>query len=260
MIDRRIPGSGACLEQALLRPVAPHTARAPDSPIRTTDHDRADRRDDGDDPDARSRSRYELDETETDGGPGPSRRMTGCLASSPSASSTAASRRRHGVTAIDKRPVDGRVADRPLRRARGRPGRSQAPWRARQGAVRLRRRGCRVLGGRARPRSSPPGFFGENLRTEGIDVNAARIGELWRIGETVHRRGDDAADAVPDLRAVGGRRRSARAGSSASRRERRLGPYLRVLRNGFVQAGRSDRGLSRPEGAPGLLDAYIDPA
>ncbi|WP_260837682.1 MOSC domain-containing protein [Microbacterium sp. SLBN-146] len=34
-------------------------------------------------------------------------------------------------------------------------------------------------------RELPPGFFGENLRTEGIDVNAALIGERWRIGERV---------------------------------------------------------------------------
>lgn len=34
-------------------------------------------------------------------------------------------------------------------------------------------------------REFPNGAFGENLTTEGIDVNAAIIGEQWRIGETV---------------------------------------------------------------------------
>jgi MOSC domain-containing protein YiiM len=32
-------------------------------------------------------------------------------------------------------------------------------------------------------REVPPGLFGENLRTSGIDVTGARVGELWRIGE-----------------------------------------------------------------------------
>jgi MOSC domain-containing protein YiiM len=32
-------------------------------------------------------------------------------------------------------------------------------------------------------RDVPPGLFGENLRTSGIDVTGARVGERWRIGE-----------------------------------------------------------------------------
>lgn len=32
-------------------------------------------------------------------------------------------------------------------------------------------------------RQLPNGFFGENLTTAGIDVNDARIGERWRVGE-----------------------------------------------------------------------------
>ncbi|MGI8458186.1 MAG: MOSC domain-containing protein [Propionibacteriaceae bacterium] len=34
-------------------------------------------------------------------------------------------------------------------------------------------------------RELPNGFFGENLTTSGIDVNEARVGERWRIGDTV---------------------------------------------------------------------------
>src|SRR5215213_429510 len=34
-------------------------------------------------------------------------------------------------------------------------------------------------------RELPNGFFGENLTTVGLDVNDARIGERWRIGEEV---------------------------------------------------------------------------
>ena len=104
----------------------------------------------------------------------------------------------------------------------------------------------------------PPGFFGENLRTEGMDVNAARIGELWRIGEvctvevTMPR-----TPCQTFARWVGGD--DQRGWVKRFSGERRLGPYLRVLRNGFVQAGDPIVVLSSPEGAPGLLDAYIDP-
>jgi len=34
-------------------------------------------------------------------------------------------------------------------------------------------------------RELPPGWFGENLRVEGIEVNAALVGEQWRIGASV---------------------------------------------------------------------------
>ncbi|HYJ50159.1 MAG TPA: MOSC domain-containing protein [Microbacterium sp.] len=164
----------------------------------------------------------------------------------------------NGVTAIDKRPVDGRVRI-------GRYG-----VRADVQADRKHHGGLdKALyaysqedasfweGELGRPLA--PGFFGENLRTEGIDVNAARIGELWRIGETVIVEVTMPRTPCQTFaRWVGGadqrgwvRRFSA---------ERRLGPYLRVLRNGFVQAGDPIEVLSRPEGAPWLLDGYIAPA
>lgn len=34
-------------------------------------------------------------------------------------------------------------------------------------------------------RTLTPGMFGENLTTDGIDVNEARLGERWRIGDQV---------------------------------------------------------------------------
>ena len=34
-------------------------------------------------------------------------------------------------------------------------------------------------------RPLPPGCFGENLTTEGVDVTGARIGERWRVGDTL---------------------------------------------------------------------------
>jgi MOSC domain-containing protein YiiM len=34
-------------------------------------------------------------------------------------------------------------------------------------------------------REVTPGLFGENLRTRGIDVTGAVVGERWRVGEQV---------------------------------------------------------------------------
>jgi MOSC domain-containing protein YiiM len=34
-------------------------------------------------------------------------------------------------------------------------------------------------------RELPPGVFGENIRTVGLDVTGARLGERWRIGEVL---------------------------------------------------------------------------
>lgn len=80
---------------------------------------------------------------------------------------------------------------------------------------------------------APPGSFGENLRTSGLEVSTARIGERWRIGSDV----EVAVTApripcrtfagfwdVPDLVS-----RFLSAG--------RPGAYLRVLSGGDIQAG-----------------------
>ncbi|MDR6865601.1 MOSC domain-containing protein YiiM [Microbacterium resistens] len=165
-----------------------------------------------------------------------------------------------GTTAIDKRPVDGPVkvgrygayadvqADRKhhggLEKALYAYAQEDADW---WGAE---------LG-----HEIAPGVFGENLRTEGIDVNAARIGEVWRIGEGpravevevtmprtpcqtfARRMGEHVAEEAAD----GWVRRFSDA--------RRLGPYLRVLRTGRVSAGDPIEVLLRPEG-PTILDIY----
>src|SRR6187402_1081843 len=89
-----------------------------------------------------------------------------------------------GVTAIDKRPVSHAVkvgryglyadvqADRKhhggLDKALYAYGQNDAEFWERE------------LG-----RELPYGWFGENLRVDGIDVNASPIGSRWRIGDTV---------------------------------------------------------------------------
>ena len=91
-------------------------------------------------------------------------------------------------------------------------------------------------------RTLPGGLFGENLTTEGLDVNGALLGETWAIG----------ADLV--LQTTFGRipcatfqwkmaepRWLKRFGA-----EKRPGAYLRVLHPGDVRAGDQVRVLDRP--------------
>jgi MOSC domain-containing protein YiiM len=89
--------------------------------------------------------------------------------------------RKPSRTGIDKRPVTGRVAVHPLglegdvqvnRRYHG--GEGQAVYAYAQGDADF---WVAELG-----RDLPPGRFGENLRTSGLDLTGALLGERWRIG------------------------------------------------------------------------------
>jgi MOSC domain-containing protein YiiM len=96
------------------------------------------------------------------------------------------------LTGIDKRPVDGPVMVKPARAkglgmvglagdrvydVRNHGGPDQAVYAyAREDLDRWETELGREL---------PNGVFGENLTTEGIDVNAALIGERWRVGADV---------------------------------------------------------------------------
>lgn len=116
-----------------------------------------------------------------------------------------------------------------------------------------------------------PGHFGEQLTTEGVDLNAALVGETWRVGTAVlqiaHVRipcqtfkgwmGHTGYDATAWLRRF----------SVAAR----PGPYFRVLEEGTVAAGDRIEVLERPDHAvsvatmfralmhdPELLPALLD--
>ena len=158
-----------------------------------------------------------------------------------------------GVTAIDKRPVDGPVKVRKLglfadaqldRKHHG--GEDKALYAYAQEDADWWQN---ELG-----RELPPGWFGENLRVSGLDVNAARVGERWTIGgievEVTMPRTPCATFArwVGGTDARGWVRRFAEAG--------RLGPYLRVVRTGTVQAGDSVEVVSVPDGAPSILQVF----
>ncbi|KAA9147400.1 MOSC domain-containing protein [Microbacterium lushaniae] len=107
-------------------------------------------------------------------------------------------------------------------------------------------------------RELPPGWFGENLRVDGLDVNAARIGEVWRIGETVEVEVTMPRTPCSTFaRWVGGA--EARGWVRRFAQERRLGPYLRVRRVGAIRAGDPIEVLSVPEGAPSIRDVFRAP-
>lgn len=88
------------------------------------------------------------------------------------------------TTGIFKEPVEGRVIvagvniegdDQADRAVHGGPDRAMYAYASEDYAWWKRELG----------RELPPGTFGENLTTEGIDVNAALVGERWRIGSVV---------------------------------------------------------------------------
>lgn len=149
-----------------------------------------------------------------------------------------------GVTAIDKRPVEGPVRVRAL----GAHGDVQADRYDHGGRDKALYAYAQEAADRwvaELQRDVPPGLFGENLRTAGVDVDGAEVGERWRIGT-----GDDPLEVEVTMprtpcatfaRRMGEERwvrRFARSGAP--------GAYLRVLRPGTVTAGDPVAVLSRP--------------
>jgi len=91
-------------------------------------------------------------------------------------------------------------------------------------------------------RTLPNGVFGENLTTEGLDVNGALIGERWRIGQDVVL--EVSCPRIPCgtfegwLEEKGWIKRFTRAA--------RPGTYLRVIAPGEIRAGDPVEVLHRP--------------
>ena len=85
-------------------------------------------------------------------------------------------------------------------------------------------------------REIPSGLFGENLRTEGLDVTNALIGEVWRLGDEV-----EVMVRAPRIPCVTFQHRMGIPGwVKRFHRENRPGAYLKVLKNGTSgQATRS---------------------
>ncbi|WP_129787443.1 MOSC domain-containing protein [Promicromonospora panici] len=136
-----------------------------------------------------------------------------------------------GVTAIDKRPVDGRVKVRPLglyadvqadRANHG--GADQAIYAYAQEDADF---WSAELG-----RAVTPGLFGENLRLSGLDVNRAVIGEQWRVGSALLEVTQPRVPCQTFGRRLG-EQRWVRRFTQANR----TGAYLRVIENGEIGTG-----------------------
>lgn len=91
-------------------------------------------------------------------------------------------------------------------------------------------------------RSLPPGAFGENLTTVGVDVTTAVIGERWQIGR--HLKLQVTAPRIPcaTFAAWMGEPGWIRTFLAANR----PGAYLRVLTSGHVRAGDPIKVVHRP--------------
>jgi MOSC domain-containing protein YiiM len=87
----------------------------------------------------------------------------------------------HEQTAIDKRPVRGRVAVRRLGVAGDRQCDTAHHGGVDQAVYAYAGEDAAWWAGEL-DREVPPGRFGENLTTEGVDVTGAVVGERWRIG------------------------------------------------------------------------------
>jgi len=144
-------------------------------------------------------------------------------------------------TGIDKQPVAGRVAVHPL----GLAGDVQVNRRHHGGegqAVYAYAQEDADFWSAELDRELPPGRFGENLRTTGVDLRTALLGDRWRVGtallEVTAWRTPCANFArfwdVPDLV-----KRFAAHGAT--------GAYLRVLETGDVGAGDVVEVVFRPE-------------
>ena len=90
-------------------------------------------------------------------------------------------------------------------------------------------------------RDIPPALFGETLTTEGLDVNGAEIGELWRVGT---------AEVTVSGPRVPCSKLAARMGDPAFVKRFTLagrpGAYLTVVTEGDVRAGDAIEVLERP--------------
>ncbi len=143
-------------------------------------------------------------------------------------------------TAIDKRPAPGPVQVGPLgldgdqQIDKNHGGRDRAVYvyadeDAQWWAARL-------------DREIPPGLFGENLRTTGLDVTGARFGERWQVGD----------DLVLEVRRIRtpcenlALRMEIPDFHLEFRRSGRTGAMCRVVQEGKVQAGDHLQRLLRP--------------
>ena len=95
------------------------------------------------------------------------------------------------------------------------------------------------------------GQFGENLTTEGINVNDALVGERWEIGSTILEVSEP---RVPCWRL--GVRMNDKMFPRLFAQALRPGPYLRIIVEGDVGAGDKIRIVNRPDHDLTIRDVF----
>jgi MOSC domain-containing protein YiiM len=92
-------------------------------------------------------------------------------------------------------------------------------------------------------RKLPNGFFGENLTTIGVDINDARIGERWRIGDEVVLQVSAPRIPCATFRGWMGEKGWAKIFTAAGR----PGAYLKVITPGAIRTGDPIEVIDRPD-------------
>jgi MOSC domain-containing protein YiiM len=102
-------------------------------------------------------------------------------------------------------------------------------------------------------REIPTGLFGENLRTEGIDITNALIGEVWRIGAEV-----EVMVRAPRIPCVTFQHRMQIKGWVKQFHQAGCpGTYLKVLKTGTIGAGDSIEVLRRPDHEVTVAEMFV---
>ncbi|MCX6395626.1 MAG: MOSC domain-containing protein [Propionibacteriales bacterium] len=92
-----------------------------------------------------------------------------------------------------------------------------------------------------------PGLFGEQLTTEGLDLNAAVVGETWRVGTALLQIAHVRVPCLTFKGWMGANDHDPTAWVKRFTLAGRAGPYFRVLQEGVVAAGDPVVVESRPE-------------
>lgn len=101
-----------------------------------------------------------------------------------------------------------------------------------------------------------PGVFGENLTTVGIDVNAAVLGETWRVGGVLLQACEVRIPCTVFKGWMGVSGFDDRAWVRRFTDHARPGPYFRVLEEGTLQAGDPITVVDRPEHGVTVSDMF----
>ncbi len=97
----------------------------------------------------------------------------------------------------------------------------------------------------------PAGRFGENLTTEGIDVNAALVGEQWKIGSVIL---EVSQPRIPCRVFAGFWKRATLIKDFTQ--AGRPGTYLRIIQEGTAQAGDAIEVIFKPDHTISIGDLF----